>query len=369
MEATKKATRDYLSYSETPWGLWDVVYGRRSHRKYLPWELDSGFMRSLEDLKSLAASVRGAKEDSILLVTDHKDVEEIKRRANKGYQNKVNLWLQRTPIGGFLVLVLPRKDVESDRPQELPLTAMAAEDTVLWFAEAGLGTCWLSGIDQGEIKDVLGFGEEVVVPAIIPFGKPKPRARGLNYDHLAYQALSRRRKPLSRIACMESMADPYRPGELAKEPFSASPIQDIAGLLKHIADKDSKSDNVPVKLIIDACLEAGRVAPSATNAQPWHFIAVMEEERLRELERSCGDPGEWKASVVVAGNPGGFDTLVFERPFWMIDPPIALSNMSLMAASMGCGVDLCINGFDEEAVNKLVGLTSRLRAVGVLGIR
>lgn len=369
MEATKKATRDYLSYSETPWGLWDVIYGRRSHRKYAPWEFDSGFMRSLEDLKSLAASVRGAKEDSILLVTDHNDVEAIKRRANKGYQNKVNLWLSRNPIGGFLVLVLPREDMESERPQELPLTAMAAEDAVLWLTEAGLGTCWLSGIDQGEIKDVLGFGEEVVVPAVIPFGKPKPRARGLNYDHLAYQALSRRRKPLSRIAYMESMADPYRPGELAKETFSASSVQDISGLLNLVADKDSKSDNAPIKLIIDACLEAGRVAPSATNAQPWHFIAVMEKDRLRELERSCGDPGGWKTSVVVAGNPGGFDTLVFERPFWMIDLPIALSNMSLMAASMGCGVDLYINRFDEEAVNQLVGLTSRLRAVGALSIK
>lgn len=369
MEATKKATRDYLAYSETPWGLWDVIYSRRSHRKYLPWELDDGFMRSFWDLISTAASVRGAKEDSILLVTEHKDVEAIKRRANKGYQNKVNLWLQRTHVAGFLVLILPREDVESDRPQELPLTVVAAEDTVLWLTEAGLGTCWLSGIDQGEIKDVLGFGEEVVVPAIIPFGKPKPRARGLNYDHLAYQALSRRRKPLSRMAYKESMADPYRPGELVKEPFSASAVQDIAGLLDRIADKASNSGNAPVALIIDACLEAGRVAPSATNAQPWHFIAVMKEEKLRELEKACGDLGQWRTSVVAAGHPGGFDTLVFERPFWMIDPPIALSHMSLMAASMGCGVDLYINGFDEGAVNQIVGLTSRLRAVGVLGIR
>lgn len=369
MDATKKPTRDYLSYSDTPWGLWDVIYARRSHRKYLPLELDSGFIRSLEDQLRVASSVRGAKTGSILLVTDRNRVEGIKRRANKGVPNKVNSWLPRIPVAGFLVLVLPLEDVESDRPQELPLTGMAAEDAVLWLTEAGLGTCWLSGVDQGEIKDVLGLGKDMAVPAIIPFGKPKPKAQGLNYDHLTYWVFSTRRKPLPKIASMESMEHPYPMGGLAKKPFSASPVQDIAGLLERISDKSSESNDAPVELVIDACLEAGRVAPSGTNAQAWHFIVVTGEERLRELEESCEDQGGWRTSIVAAGHPGGFDTWVLERPFWMIDTPIALSHMSLMAASMGSGVSMHINGYDENSVNKLVGLPSRLRTVGILGIR
>ena len=109
--------------------------------------------------------------------------------------------------------------------------------------------------------------------------------------------------------------------------------------------------------------------PNACNLQAWYFVAVSEEDRLRGLEESCEDTGGWRAAVVGAGPPGGFDTMVFERPFWMIDIPIALSHMSLMAASMGCDVRVHVNGIDEDAINRLVGLPSRLRAVGVLGIK
>lgn len=369
MEATKRPTRDYPSYSSTPWELWKTIYARRSNRKYLPLELDDGFMESLKETADLAASVRGVEEGGLLVVTDGDKVERIRKRAYKGFQGKINLWLMRAPLKGFLVLALPKKDVESRRPGLLPLVSMAAEDCILWLTEAGLGTCWLGGINQKEVKEVMGLGKDMAVPAIICFGKPKPRVKARDLDHVMYRTISRHRKPLDEIAYVESMDSSYPLRELPKEPFSASPIQDISGLLSKLAEKGSKSGEVPLDLVIDACLESARVAPSANNSQKWRFVVVTGEERLGKLAEACGEPGMWKAAIVGAGQPGSIETLMLNKPFWMLDLPIALSHMSLMAASMGCGVELYINEFREEEVNRLAGLSQKIRSVGVLGIK
>ena len=56
-EPTKKATRDYYSYSDTPWSIWNVLYGRRSHRKYDIHRLDKGFLTSGRGKKELTSCV------------------------------------------------------------------------------------------------------------------------------------------------------------------------------------------------------------------------------------------------------------------------------------------------------------------------
>ena len=44
-----------------------------------------------------------------------------------------------------------------------------------------------------------------------------------------------------------------------------------------------KNKPVPKEKIMEI-LEAGRIAPSASNRQPWHFIVVTERETLRSVE-------------------------------------------------------------------------------------
>ena len=39
--------------------------------------------------------------------------------------------------------------------------------------------------------------------------------------------------------------------------------------------------------VIDRCLEAARLAPSACNAQPWSFIVVDDETKRKELGRAA----------------------------------------------------------------------------------
>jgi len=72
---------------------------------------------------------------------------------------------------------------------------------------------------------------------------------------------------------------------------------------------------------------------------------------------------------VVAATSPKIQSLLVDRPFWMLDGPIALSHVSLMAASMGRSVEVSINGMDEAAVAGAVRAEPGLRIVGVAGIR
>ncbi|MEW6553416.1 MAG: nitroreductase family protein [Actinomycetota bacterium] len=370
MEQTKEPTRDYPSLSSTPWSLWGVLYARRSHRKYLPPDAGRDISDSLKETVRLACAVRGASEDSLLAVTDAGTVERIRKRLHKGMQGKINLWLNRSPVQGFLVLALPKQDVRAERPRELPATAAAAEDVVLWLTEAGMGTCWLGGLNQREMREVLGLGKDIFVSAVIPFGKPKPRVKAMDMDHMMYLQISRKRKPLPDIACLEAIDKPYKLPEFEKGSFAAAGAQDIAGLLRQLGEKRDSDADVPLDLAVDACFEAARISPSAGNVQNWHFIAVRGEDALRDLAQACGVESAWRAAIVGAGDKDMSRLYEkMEKPFWMIDLPIALSQMSLMAASMGLALDLCLSDIDETAVNAVVGLKPPLRAVGVIGIR
>ena len=369
MQATKKPTRDYPSYSATPWGLWETMYARRSHRKYVPVEPTDEFVISLKDTVRLALRARGAPEDSIITVTERELVEAVKKRSYKGLVNKINIWLARSPVCGFLVIALPRDDVRAERPRELPKAAAAAEDTVLWLAEEGMGTCWLGGVNDREICKVMGLGENLAVPSVVCIGKPKAAVRSGGYDSVMYLGISRRRKPLSEIAFIENTRAPYTVVDIEREAFSAAPEQKVRELLSKIMGGALAGPGVPLELAVDSCLEAARVAPNAGNIQKWQFIVVKDADNLEALGRACNSGASWRAAIVAAGHVKSIEIGILNKPFWMIDLPIALSHMSLMAASMGCGSDMLIDDIDEAAVNRMADLDPGVRTVGVLGLR
>ena len=363
----RKPTRDYPSLSETPWTLWETMFTRKSCRKYVPGDFPDGLTAELEEFVGLASRVRGVRPDTLLPVTDPVKGDMIRQRSHKGITSKINIWLSRAPLHSFLVASLPREDVHSDRPRELPSVCMALEDCVLWLTAHGMGTCWLAGVNGEEIKNLLGLGADYMVPLVVCFGNPSDSSRAINYDRLLNQMQGRRRKPMSSIASVETMDRSYEPGALASGGFSAAGTQDIGGLLQRI-DTGGGSEDIPIDLAIEACFEAARIAPSGSNAQAWHFTAVRDPERLRRLSAACGSENDWRAGIVGAGQASSYIASLLDKPFWMVDVPIALSHISLMAASMGCGVS-AFTEFDESDVNALVQLKKGYRSVGVLGLR
>lgn len=87
-------------------------------------------------------------------------------------------------------------------------------------------------------------------------------------------------------------------------------------------------------------LEAGRLAPSAVNFQPWSFVVVNEKEKLEQLYTTYNRDWIKKAPVIIIAcsdhsqswkrNADGKDSAD-------IDLAIAVDHMTLMATSLELG--------------------------------
>ncbi len=127
-----------------------------------------------------------------------------------------------------------------------------------------------------------------------------------------------------------------------------------------------KPDPVPEELL-QQVLEAGRLAPSAVNKQPWRFIVVREELNRRSLGAAYAREWFWKAPVIIAVCilPGdawvrGFDGQNFAR----VDGALALDHMTLAAAELGLGT-CWIGAFDPAAAREILGLPDGVEIVGM----
>jgi len=91
--------------------------------------------------------------------------------------------------------------------------------------------------------------------------------------------------------------------------------------------------------LLHRVLEAGRLAPSACNNQPWVFIVVRDKESRRRLDSVYGREWFLRAPVIVA-------VCCDRRSSWRrsdgkdfgdIDIAIAVDHMTLAAAEAGLG--------------------------------
>jgi len=114
-------------------------------------------------------------------------------------------------------------------------------------------------------------------------------------------------------------------------------------------------------------LEAGRLAPSACNIQPWKFVVVRNEETKRKMVRACANQkfvGE--APVLIVG-------CITEKGFLMggwydsniLDLGIALDHMTLQAVNLGLGT-CWIGAFNEEEVKDILGIPTNVRVGAIL---
>ena len=116
-------------------------------------------------------------------------------------------------------------------------------------------------------------------------------------------------------------------------------------------------------------VEAGRLAPSACNSQPWKFYVVGSGgERMEKMRAAAQIAGNNKfaakasAFIVVFREKPNYSERVgqvlFGREFSAIDIGLAVENIVLAATEKGLGT--CILGmFTESAVKECIGLGKR----------
>lgn len=98
-------------------------------------------------------------------------------------------------------------------------------------------------------------------------------------------------------------------------------------------------------------LNAGRLAQSAKNLQPWHFIAIHERsilKKLAELGRFSPHLGEASLGVVILTPPPE------ERFQILFDAGQAAAYMQLTAWELGIG-SCVVTSYDRERVRDLLG--------------
>ena len=115
---------------------------------------------------------------------------------------------------------------------------------------------------------------------------------------------------------------------------------------------------------LELILEAGRLAPSAGNRQPWLFIVVKDPERKRTLAQAADNQMFMADAGVIIAALGDSET----SPRWFRqDPMIALEHMVLAATALGYGT-CWIGAFNDNEVKRILRIPERLTVIALLPI-
>ena len=119
--------------------------------------------------------------------------------------------------------------------------------------------------------------------------------------------------------------------------------------------------------LVRAVIETAQLSPSACNRQPWHFVAVRNEE-VRALMLAKSRPAFLDAPVLLVCL--GDHSQAWHRPadgkdHTDVDVAIAAEHICLAAASLDMGT-CWVCSFDTDAVRTALSLPSHLEPVALI---
>jgi len=134
-----------------------------------------------------------------------------------------------------------------------------------------------------------------------------------------------------------------------------------------------KPDSV-VRDDLKKILEAGRLAPSGGNRQPWCFIVVRDLETRRALSIAANNQkfiADADTVIVALGKPETTTKPPYKlsstRTPHKQDLMIAVEHMILAAAALGYGT-CWIGAFNENEVQKILKIPENLAVIALLPI-
>ncbi len=137
---------------------------------------------------------------------------------------------------------------------------------------------------------------------------------------------------------------------------------------KRCSIRGYKPDPVPEELL-NEILQAGNLAPTAKNLQPFHFIVVRDPVKLDELAVAYPAPFFCQAPVVIVicTEPAkGWTRDRYDgKNYCEVDAAIAIDHMTLAAADLGFGT-CWIGAFDPVKVANVMGLPEGIEPIAML---
>jgi nitroreductase len=136
---------------------------------------------------------------------------------------------------------------------------------------------------------------------------------------------------------------------------------------KRLSVRSYKPDPVPEE-VLNRVLEAGRLAPSAKNLQPWKFIVVTDPAIRQALVPACKGQGSvGQAPVVICGCAIEAQVWKGMGGYWSaeaVDLTIAIEHMILAAAAEGLGT-CWIGAFIEAEVRKVLAIPEGVKPIAL----
>jgi len=130
-------------------------------------------------------------------------------------------------------------------------------------------------------------------------------------------------------------------------------------------------DSAPVEQVkLDLILEAGRVAPTAVNLQPWHFYVIRESEDLKKFYSAYHR--EWFRTapcvIVICGDhERAWKRKDDGKDHTDVDVAITTDHMTLQATELGLATCWICN-FYVEKTRELLKLPAHLEPVVILPV-
>lgn len=147
-------------------------------------------------------------------------------------------------------------------------------------------------------------------------------------------------------------------------------MKNFLDLVKSRYSSRSYSDRAVESEKIEYLLECARLAPSAVNLQPWHFIVVESEEKRTRLPECY--KREWLREaplyiVVCADKSQSWKRRKDNYDHADIDAAIAIEHICLAATEQGLGSCWVCN-FDVEICSEILGLEGDVYPVAIVPI-
>ena len=113
--------------------------------------------------------------------------------------------------------------------------------------------------------------------------------------------------------------------------------------------------------VLHKILQAARWAPSSSNTQPWHFIAVRDADTIKRLGEICTQ------GAFIGKAPLAIAVVMGETRRPQLDAGRALQQMELVAWSEGLGTCFVgIRGEQQDEVKALLGIPEDMELITVL---
>lgn len=125
----------------------------------------------------------------------------------------------------------------------------------------------------------------------------------------------------------------------------------------------SYQDKPVPRAVIERILEAGRLAPSAANIEPWHFIAVTNQETRKTLSKGvfAKFASDAPLIIVVLGDKKA------SSEWYAVDASLAAENMVLAAVNGGLGTCF-VGSFNESEVKAALKVPENFKVLVMITV-